>query len=399
MKILIVCQYYYPENFVISKIAETLSKKGHDVSVLTGLPNYGLGQIIPEYKNTKFEIINGVKVYRVKLVARSKSRFSIIRNYLSFWRNSKRWIKKNLDKDFDIVYSMSLSPVTILSPANLYKKKKKVPHVAHCVDLWPESVLITHAVRKKSLTYKILYKWSKALYSKADHICVGSPSFEKYFRDVLKIENTPIAFVPQPSLIEDNAEISTHDFGEGFHIVYCGNIGQIQMVEKLPEVISKLDDKNVFLHIIGMGPKSDELQANIKKYHVEDNVKFYGPMYAPTAAPYLKGASILYVGLKSDGYVGKTIPNKLMFYMTFSKPIIACLKGDGKSELEEAGGGIFVDEDTDSIVKGIKYAMTLNKKELKNMGNKNQSHYLKNRSIAAICDELITIFNRVKKGN
>ena len=94
MKILVVCQFYYPENFVISKIAEKLVEKGHEVTVLTGKPNYGFDHILPEYKNVKSEIINGVNVERVDLIARRKSRFSIIQNYLSFWHNSKKWVRK-----------------------------------------------------------------------------------------------------------------------------------------------------------------------------------------------------------------------------------------------------------------------------------------------------------------
>ena len=158
MKILVVCQLYYPENVVINKICERLVAQGNDVTVLTGKPNYGYGYILPEYKNVKYEEINGVKVHRVKLYPRKKSRLSIIHNYLSFWRNSKKWVRR-CKEQFDIVYSMSLSPVTILSAGNLYKKKHHVKHVVHCVDLWPESVLVTNAVKKNSLAYKILYKW------------------------------------------------------------------------------------------------------------------------------------------------------------------------------------------------------------------------------------------------
>ena len=121
MKILAICQYYYPENMVFTNICEELVKQGNNVTVLTGKPNYGYGEIIPEYKKVKFEVINGVKVHRVNLIARKKSRLSIINNYLSFWSNSKKWIR-NCKENYDIIYSMSMSPVTILSSGNLYKK-------------------------------------------------------------------------------------------------------------------------------------------------------------------------------------------------------------------------------------------------------------------------------------
>ena len=132
MKVLIICQFYYPENFVITKIAEQMVKDGYDVDVLTGKPNYGYGYILPEYKNITEETVNGVNIYRVNLFPRKKSRLSIIRNYLSFWINSKKWVRK-CKKEYDVVYSMSLSPVTICCAGNLYKKKHDVPHVIHCV--------------------------------------------------------------------------------------------------------------------------------------------------------------------------------------------------------------------------------------------------------------------------
>ena len=114
MKILLVTQFYYPERFSTTDIAEELVKLGNEVTVLTGKPNYGYGYILKEYKKVKEENINGVKVLRVNLKPRKHSRISIIRNYLSFHRNAKRYVRK-LDNDFDIVLSISLSPVTFES--------------------------------------------------------------------------------------------------------------------------------------------------------------------------------------------------------------------------------------------------------------------------------------------
>ena len=242
MKILVVCQLYYPENVVISKIVEHLVSFGHDVTVLTGKPNYGYGYILPEYKKVKYEVINGVKVHRVNIKALKKSRLSIIRNYVSFWKNSKRWVKK-CKEEFDIVYSMSLSPVTILAAGNLYKKKHHVPHVVHCVDLWPESVLVTHAVREKSFLYRYLYRLSRNLYSETDKVLIGSPSYRTYFNDVLKLPNLELKYVPQPSLVEQS-DLKPHEFDKGyFNILYCGNLGRIQLIPLITEAMKELKNE------------------------------------------------------------------------------------------------------------------------------------------------------------
>lgn len=383
MKILIVCQYYYPENFVISKIAEKLVEYGHEVTVLTGKPNYGFDHILDEYKNVTSEVINGVNVERVNLIARKKTRSSIIFNYLSFWKNSKRWVRK-CKKEFDIVYSMSLSPVTILAAGNLYKKKHNVNHVVHCVDLWPESVLVTNAVRKNSLFYKILYKWSKSLYSKADEILIGSPSFETYFRETLKLTNVPLKYVPQPSLVENSGSDSYAYDKDYFNVLYCGNLGRVQLIDMIPEAMKELKNEKIRFHIIGMGPKTDTLKEGIKKYGLENSVFYYGPIPAAKAATYFKGADALYISLKDEGVVGKTIPNKLQMSMAFAKPIIGMINGDGKQAILNADGGVICEQNPESLVRSLKAMKALSEAERKRLGINNLTYYQQNFSLSNI---------------
>lgn len=374
MKILIVCQHYYPENFVITNIAEKLVSFGHDVTVLTGKPNYGYGYILPAYKNISSEVINGVKVERVKLKARKQTRLSIVQNYLSFWKNSKKWVKKTKE-EFDIVYSMSLSPVTILAAGNLYKKKHSVPHVVHCVDLWPESVLVTKAVRKNSLIYRFLYSWSKKLYSKADEVLIGSPSFAQYFDEVLNLSHIQLKFVPQPSLVEVS-DLPPFPFDKKyFNILYCGNLGLIQQIPYIVEAMKELKGSNIRFNIIGMGPLTNYLEEKIKEYGLEDNVVYYGPMPAAQASAYFKGADALYVSLKDEGTVGKTVPNKLVMSMAFGKPILAMLEGDGKSILVEADGAVFSGQSPESLRTALETISKLNKKDLDRFGKNNYSYY------------------------
>lgn len=392
MKILVVCQFYYPENFVITNICEKLVEIGHDVTVLTGKPNYGYGEIIPEYRKVKYEEINGVKVHRVNLVPRKKTRLSIIRNYLSFWSNSKKWVR-NCKEKYDLVYSMSLSPVTILSAGNLYKKKHNVPHIVHCVDLWPESVLITHAVREKSLLYKILYRWSKSLYSKADHIMLGSPSFKQYFEDVLKMDVSNTSFVPQPSLIEE-ADCKTHNYEGGFNILYCGNLGRIQLIPLICETMKEVKNKDVKFHIIGMGPMEERLVNSIKENQLDDRVIYHGPIPARKAASYFKGADALYISLSKEGYVGKTIPNKLMMSMVFAKPLLTVLDGDGKDVVLQAKGGINSSEDPKEIAKAIDTLAAMPLEERKKLGNNNQVYYRDNFSLTRVVQLIDSCFKK-----
>lgn len=374
MKILIVSQFYYPEKFTISDIASQLVKFGHEVTVVTGKPNYGFNGIPKEYKKRKFEIINGVNVYRVKLFPRKKSRISIIRNYLSFHRNAKSFVR-HLDEEFDVVLSVSLSPVISIAPAILYAKKHNVPHVLYCLDLWPESTVATGAVREGSLLYKFLYQWSKNLYKRCDRILISSPSFETYFHDVLKINNKTINFVPQPALIHDsNKEAITYKAKHNF--VYAGNIGSMQRVDLLVKAMSlfKAND-DVILHLIGMGSDSIFIDKLVHDYHLENKVIIYGPKPVDETIRYYYNADALIVSLASRGFVGKTIPNKLTQYLYFSRPILGVIDGDGKDVIDNAGGGFIAMENVQDVFDKMNKIIHLSEAQKKKLGLSNREYY------------------------
>lgn len=373
MKVLLICQYYYPENFTITNIAEQMVKDGLEVHVLTGKPNYGYGYILPAYKNINEEIINGVNVHRVNLCPRKKSRLSIIRNYLSFWRNSKKWVRRTKE-EFDYVYSMSLSPVTICSAGNLYARKHHKKHIIHCCDLWPESVLVTKAVKEKSLTYKILYKWSKAIYAKSDKILISSPSFSDYFANVLHLPIKNVTFVPQCSLIE-KSDISAFDYGQGTHILYCGNLGLIQLIPLIVDAMDLLRDRDIYFHIIGMGPMTDYLINEIRERRLDDKIIYHGPIVAKLAAAYFKNADALYVSLRNEGTVGKTIPNKLMMSMAFARPIVGVIHGDGRDVLSESGGAFLAEENAESVKNALLAISNLSENEKARLGKLNKFYY------------------------
>ena len=390
MKILIICHHYYPENFIITNLAEQFAKDGYEVHVLTGKPNYGYGYILPAYKNISEEVVTGVNIHRVNLYPRKKSRLSIIRYYLSFWRNSKKWVRKT-KMEFDYVYSMSLSPVTVCCAGNLYAKKHQVKHIIHCIDLWPESVLVTNAVREKSLMYRILYRWSKSIYSQADKILISSPSFKEYFENVLNLPTKNIKYVPQCSLVEDS-DISAFDYGPGTHILYCGNLGLIQQIPLIVEAMTLLKDEDIYFHVIGMGPMTDYLVNSIRERGLENKLIYHGPIVAKLAAAYFKNADALYVSLKSEGTVGKTIPSKLMMSLAFARPIVGVLQGDGKDVLEDSGGAFLAEENPQSVRDALIAISNLSEKEKARLGKLNRLYYDSHFSLRTVASEVESEF-------
>lgn len=394
MKILLVSQYYFPERFSVSDIAETLGKQGHEVSVLTGKPNYGMQHILKEYKHVKYEEINGVKVHRVNLYPRKYSRLSIVRNYLSFHRNAKRYVR-HFKEEFDVVLSISLSPVISVSPALLYAKKHHVPCVLYCQDLWPESTVVTNAVRKGSLIYRFLYKWSKSIYNRCDRIVVSSPTFKEYFENELNIHDKVFNCVNQPILMS-NKHLDPIKYEKDHHIVYAGNIGKIQLTDLLAESM-KYVKSNVKLHLMGMGSELESIKQLIISEHLEDKVIYEGAYPIEKAEAYYWNADALIVSLKSEGYVGKTIPNKAIQYMKYGRPILAIISGDAKTMLENAKGSVFAGENAKNIAENIDILCNKSEKEKDQLGLNNKRYFEENFSIEKLTELLAQELIEVKK--
>lgn len=376
MRILLVSQYYYPERFSVTDIAEQLVKLGNEVTVLTGKPNYGLHKILPEYKKVKYEEINGVKVHRVRLIPRKLSRLSIIRNYLSFHRNAKRKVNK-LGDDFDIVLTVSLSPVISIAPGIKYARKHHIPCVLYCQDLWPESTVVTGAVRKNSLMYKTLYKWSVSLYKNCDRIIISSPSFKEYFENELHITDKGFKTIYQP-ILNSNGKVEPVVYEKKHNLVYAGNIGKIQLIDEMISAMSLLKDKDVKLYLMGMGSLLPKVKERIKNEHLEEVVEYVGALPIEKAESYYWNADALIIPLKEGGTVGKTIPNKAIQYLKYGKPLLGIIKGDAKDLLSKADGTLFADENPEDIAKQIEQLISLSEKEKTQMGLNNKNYFEKN---------------------
>ena len=197
MKILVICQYYHPEQFRINDICEQLSQDGHSVTVLTGLPNYPNGKVPAEYRwgRKRKEVINGVKVLRSFEIGRKSGFIGMTLNYASYMLSAslKALILK---KDFNIIFIYQLSPVTMSLPGIILKKRFRIPIYLYCCDIWPESIN-TVLPDKDSLIYKLVKRFSKYIYSQCDAITVTSKPFIDYFNQEHSIPIERISYIPQ----------------------------------------------------------------------------------------------------------------------------------------------------------------------------------------------------------
>lgn len=343
MKILIVSQYYYPERFLINEIAPELVKRGNEVTVLTGKPNYPEGIVNKNYRfgKKKYEIIDGVEVIRTFETGRRKGKIPLIINYISFALSGSikaRFIKKK----YDIVFSYQLSPVTSAYPAIVYKKKHKVPHLLYCLDIWPESA-VASVGNQKSLFYKIVSKISKDVYEHCDQIAVTSEPFIEYLNRVNNVPLNKMLYIPQHS----NGELLTLDLckpsDDVKHFMYAGNLGHGQTVEVILQAAALIKDRKDFrIHLVGSGSMLRELQDFVVKENMQDKIVFHGQHSMDEMKNFYKLADALIITLRGNNFVGNTMPGKLQTYMTTGKPILGAINGAAKQVIDDAKCGACV---------------------------------------------------------
>lgn len=375
MKILVVCQHFYPENFRINDICYELVKKGNEVTVLTGLPNYPKGKVLKEYKyfKNRKQVINGVKIIRCSLVGRGNNIIQMMINYLwfAFFGSLKALFMK---KDFDIVYVYQLSPITMTYPAILVKKIKKIPLIIHVLDQWPVSIT-TGGISKNSLIYKILTKISVNAYNNADLITCSSKSFKNYFINELHLSEDK-KFLYLPSYAENTYANLGSVNNNKFDLLFAGNIGPAQSVETIVETANILkNNKNIYFHIVGDGLSKKTCEELAKKYKL-NNIKFYGYFDVSEMSKFYALADAFLITMVDNEVVNSTLPAKVQSYMLAAKPIIGAINGEVKEVIKEAKCGLCCDSyDYKEFAKLILEASKSSK--LEEWSNNSYNYYLK----------------------
>ncbi len=391
MKILIISQYYWPENSRVTDIAESLYREGNNVTVLTGLPNYPQGYIYEGYKHgeNRKQIHNGVNIIRAKLIERRHDTFHRLLNYYSFPHYANKLVNK-LDKDFDVVLAMEESPIMLVKPAIKYAKKYNKKVIMYEMDLWPES-LLAGGIKKDSFIYNHYKKISAKIYSQMDKILVSTKEHIDYIKALPNCSNLDIDYLPQyAESIFEESNYETIDNG-AIDLMFAGNIGKAQSIDTIIKAANLLkDDKRFMFHIVGDG---SELE-NCKKLANElkcNNVKFYGSMPLSEMPKMYALADAMLVTLEDKSYANMTIPGKVQSYMAVGKPIIASINGSTSSFIKENNiGYVCESEDYNELAELIK---SLDKNRLKELGLISKKRYFEKYSKDSFISSL---FNHVE---
>lgn len=337
MKILVVCQYYYPEQVRITDICEEFVKRGHEVDVIAGVPNYPMGIIFDGYKHgeRRDEIINGVNVHRSFTIGRRSGFLFRILNYYSYAFSSTRYAS-NLKKEYDAVLVNQLSPVMMACAAVKYKKKYNKRLVYYCLDLWPES-LVAGGIKRGGFIYKFFNKISENLYKKADKILVTSRDFTTYLENQFGIEKDKLSYLPQYA--EDLFKPAERVKKDTVDLTFAGNIGVMQSVETIIRAAAELKEiENLRFNIVGDGISLEDCKKLSDELGT-DNVIFHGRKPLEEMSEYYRNADAMLVTLAKDSLISMTIPGKVQTYMAAGKPVIGAIDGETPKVIEEAGCG------------------------------------------------------------
>lgn len=365
MKILVISQYFYPENFRINDLVLELKNRGHDITVLTGLPNYPVGEYFEGYSVDKNcdEVWNDIPIYRCQLRPRKSGSINLIRNYISFVIQAKRKIKELYKQDFDLIYVFEVSPITVALPAIKFKKVKNIPIIINIQDLWPENIVAVTGINN-SVIIGVINKMVNYIYKHCDCILCASPSFVSKIQERV-VDKEKVHYWPQYSTVSKTMEeVSMYD-KEMFNVVFTGNIGEAQGIDLAIEAAYLLKNEKMCWHFIGDGRSKERLMKMVDNYGINDHVKFHG-FHPETEIPlYLKNADAALLILKPNPVFEMTIPAKLQTYLACGVPILGCVSGEGKKIIQDAESGIVsYNISVDALVEVCQEFLKLNQDEL-----------------------------------
>lgn len=383
MKILLVTQYFYPENFKSNDIAFELTKRGYEVTVLTGLPNYPQGKIYKGYGifQKRKETINGVKIIRTLVIPRGKGGgLRLALNYFSWaFFASVRAFFLAMKSQFDAIIVHETSPITQGFPALVVKKLQHIPIYFWVLDLWPESLQSAGGINNKYIL-GFFTAITKLMYNQSLKILVSSKGFRKSILDKGAYNDKLVYF---PNWAEDvftqqvPANIPT--LPAGFKVMFAGNIGEAQDFEHIMQTAVKLkEDKDIKFIFVGDGRKKAWVDDFIQKEQLQDTVFAWGRFPIETMPAFFQTADVMLLSLKDNDIFGLTVPAKLQTYMAAAKPIVAMINGEARNLIAESECGLSCAAgDADSLANNIRLLKNKTAAELDLLGKNGYAYYQK----------------------
>jgi colanic acid biosynthesis glycosyl transferase WcaI len=408
VKLLVISQYFWPENFRINDMVESLVARGHEVTVLTGQPNYPHGSFFPGYSffRPRREAYGGADIIRVPLLPRGAGGgLRLALNYFSFVVFACLGVLFSLPRGrrYDAIFVFEPSPITVGIPAAFARWRFKAPVLFWVLDLWPESLAAVGAVRLPSLLAGVerLVRW---IYARCDLVLVQSraffPRIERHGVPLERIRYFPNwgeAIFDSAHRAEPSKETVLPE--TGFRVLYAGNIGVAQDFPAIIAAAERLRERKDILWIVaGDGRMGQWAREEVARCGLECTVYFLGQRPLEEMPGLFAAADTLLLSLKSDNVFALTVPGKLQSYLAAGKPILAMLDGEGARIVSEAGAGYACTAgDSEALAEAVVRMAELTPAERAAMGARARDYFLDNFSRKRVFDQLEGWLNELDK--
>lgn len=397
MHVLIVTQYFWPENFRINDLAREFQKRGHAVTVLTGLPNYPAGYFSPGYglSGPYRELYEGVEVIRCPLLPRgSGSGARLALNYLSFAAMATLRGLLACREDYDVIFVHEPSPMTVGFPAIALKLVTRAPIMLWVLDLWPDSISATQAVRSPMLL-RLIERMVRFIYRHCDRILVQSRAFVSHVEQQ-HVPSEKILYFPSwaEALYEAaGGRLPAPEnvcLPEGFRVMFAGNIGAAQDFETILAAAERLKSRpDIHWIVLGDGRMLSWVQAEVERRRLSRTVHLLGRHPLEAMPAFFARADAMLVTLRREPIFALTIPGKIQSYLASGRPIVAALDGEGVRIIQEAGAGIGCSaEHPEALADAVVRLAEIPKEARELMGRRGAEYYATHFNRTVLFDQL-----------
>lgn len=401
MRILLLTQYYWPENFLINSLVPLLVSRGIEVTVLTGKPNYPGGLIFEGYRagGCQREQHDGTIILRLPIVARgNRSRTWLALNYLSFIFSGILFGRGLVrEYEYDLVFVYAPSPLLQALPAICLARRRKVPLIVWVQDLWPESLSATGGIKNQWLLNAVA-RVVRLIYRVSDRILVQSMAFVS---PVAALTEDPAKIHYYPNLYKTSSECQASqramalakELQAYFSVVFTGNLGTAQALDTIVEAARQLlPHPEVRIVLVGSGSLDDWLVHQRDAYGL-NNLTLAGRFEASDMSYIFAASEALLVSLRPEPTFGLTIPSKVQAYLAAGRPVLAALDGEGSRIISQAGAGLCSEAGNAlALAENVLRMAALSPRERQQMGQNGRRYFERHFAPDALADELVEHF-------
>jgi glycosyltransferase involved in cell wall biosynthesis len=346
VRLLVVSQMFWPEDFRINELVEELVARGHEVTILTGTPNYPAGVAFPEFvaNPEKFASYAGARVIRVPMLTRGQGKLRLMLNYAAFAVSATvAGVVRFRRDDFDAIFVFEPSPVTVGVPAIALRALHKWPIAFWILDQWPETLKAVGVIRSDR-ALRVVGAGVRFIYTRCDVLLTTSRSLVSriatYCRPGQRIEYFPnwIEAAYESADAEPAPEVPT--LPGAFNVMFAGNIGDAQDFPAILDAAERLRDRtDIRWLIVGDGRVAAWVRDEIVRRNLANNVMMLGRFPTDRMPSFFRHADALLVSLRSDPLFAMTAPGKIQSYLASGRPVLAMLDGESASVIDEARAG------------------------------------------------------------